>query len=268
MSNFFASLSIAALASRNGCQRATLSGRNWARAGSSCQPELLGDLDRRAPQHLGVQLVRPGHDLDLGREEELEQLLLVDREAVPLGLGVERVDDPLLPVDQAAVAVCSDPLEVLLDITGNRHGARHYRVGPVSPTRREVWLGGAHLAVLWALAFAQPLFEILSAEPRVLRRAGQRPRRRRGARGRARRRATGADARGRGARAAGAAGAGAGRPPPLRGASGRRPGAPGPRRGDRAAGGRARRPSSLLAGAGGARRLRAHHVRARPCSAS
>jgi hypothetical protein len=35
----------------------------------------------------------------------------------------------------------------------------------VSPTRREVWLGGAHLAVLWALAFAQPLFEILSQSP-------------------------------------------------------------------------------------------------------
>jgi hypothetical protein len=28
-----------------------------------------------------------------------------------------------------------------------------------------VWLGGAHLAVLWALAFAQPLFEILSGSP-------------------------------------------------------------------------------------------------------
>ena len=35
----------------------------------------------------------------------------------------------------------------------------------MSPTRREVWLGGAHLAVLWALAFAQPLFEILSGSP-------------------------------------------------------------------------------------------------------
>ena len=31
--------------------------------------------------------------------------------------------------------------------------------------RRELWLGGAHLAVLWALGFAQPLFEILSASP-------------------------------------------------------------------------------------------------------
>lgn len=35
----------------------------------------------------------------------------------------------------------------------------------MSPTRREVWLGGAHLAVLWALGFAQPLFEILSESP-------------------------------------------------------------------------------------------------------
>jgi Sulfatase len=35
----------------------------------------------------------------------------------------------------------------------------------VSPTRREVWLGGAHLAVLWALGFVQPLFEILSESP-------------------------------------------------------------------------------------------------------
>lgn len=35
----------------------------------------------------------------------------------------------------------------------------------MSSTRRELWLGGAHLAVLWALGFAQPLFEILSASP-------------------------------------------------------------------------------------------------------
>lgn len=35
----------------------------------------------------------------------------------------------------------------------------------MSSARRELWLGGAHLAVLWALGFAQPLFEILSASP-------------------------------------------------------------------------------------------------------
>ena len=35
----------------------------------------------------------------------------------------------------------------------------------MSSERRELWLGGAHLAVLWALGFAQPLFEILSASP-------------------------------------------------------------------------------------------------------
>lgn len=35
----------------------------------------------------------------------------------------------------------------------------------MSSARRELWLGGAHLAVLWALGFAQPLFEILSDGP-------------------------------------------------------------------------------------------------------
>jgi hypothetical protein len=35
----------------------------------------------------------------------------------------------------------------------------------VSPSRRDLLLGGAHLAVLWAFAFAQPLFDLLADEP-------------------------------------------------------------------------------------------------------
>jgi hypothetical protein len=35
----------------------------------------------------------------------------------------------------------------------------------MSASRRDLWLRGAHLAVLWALGFAQPLFEILSDSP-------------------------------------------------------------------------------------------------------
>jgi hypothetical protein len=35
----------------------------------------------------------------------------------------------------------------------------------VSSSRRDLLLGGAHLAVLWAFAFAQPLFDLLANEP-------------------------------------------------------------------------------------------------------
>ena len=48
--------------------------------------------------------------LDL--EEALQERLLVDREPVAVGLLLEGVADPLLPVDQGAVAVRGHPLDV------------------------------------------------------------------------------------------------------------------------------------------------------------
>ena len=53
------------IVSLKGRQRVTESGRNWARDGSSGQPELLGDVDRGAAQDLGVELVGAAHDLPL-----------------------------------------------------------------------------------------------------------------------------------------------------------------------------------------------------------
>jgi hypothetical protein len=45
--------------------------------------------------------------------EEADQLLLVDGEAVALGLLLEGLDHALLPVDESAVDVERDPLDVL-----------------------------------------------------------------------------------------------------------------------------------------------------------
>ena len=81
--------------------------------------ELLGDLHRGAPQHLGVELVGAGLDLLLDLVEERDQLVALDREAVALGLGAERVVDAGLPVDQGAVDVEGDERDLLR----NRHRA-------------------------------------------------------------------------------------------------------------------------------------------------
>ena len=50
--------------------------------------ELLGDLDRGAAQHLGVELVGAGLDLLLDLVEQRDQLVALDREAVAVGLGL------------------------------------------------------------------------------------------------------------------------------------------------------------------------------------
>ena len=50
--------------------------------------DLARDLDGRAAQDLGVELVGAAHDLGLDLEEALDERLLVEAEAVPLGLLV------------------------------------------------------------------------------------------------------------------------------------------------------------------------------------
>ena len=58
--------------------------------------------------------------------EERDELVLVDREAVAVGLLLEGLDDPLLPVDEGPVDVERDPLDVL----GKRHeGGAFYEGG-------------------------------------------------------------------------------------------------------------------------------------------
>ena len=91
-----------------------------ARSGRLQRPaELLGDLDRGAAQHLGVQLVGAGLDLLLDLVEERDQLVALDREAVALGLGAERLEGAGVPVDQGAVDVEGHKR----DCFRNRHGA-------------------------------------------------------------------------------------------------------------------------------------------------
>jgi len=82
----------------------------------------LGDLERRAAQHLGIELVRAALDLALDLVEQRDDLVAVDREAVARGLLLERVRDPLLPVDEGAVDVEGDPL----DTGGQRHEPPEY----------------------------------------------------------------------------------------------------------------------------------------------
>src|SRR5436190_20153782 len=83
--------------------------------------DALGDLDRRAAQDLGVQLV--GAALDLARDlvEERDDLFQVDREAVALRLALERVPDALFPIDEGAVDVEGDPV----DLARERHWIGH-----------------------------------------------------------------------------------------------------------------------------------------------
>ena len=100
---FFLSRSSSAFVSRKGGHDGMLFGRKLERTGSISQPSSLRDLHRGAAQHLRVELVRAGHDLPLGLEEERDQLIAVDREAVLLGLVLERLVDAGLPVDQRPI---------------------------------------------------------------------------------------------------------------------------------------------------------------------
>jgi len=104
-----------------------------ARAGGLQRPvQALGDLDRRASQHLGVQLVGPALDLALDLVEVRDELLPVDREAVARGLLLERVEDPGLPVDEGAVDIEGDERDLL----GKRHDGGDDRSFVVLPAAR------------------------------------------------------------------------------------------------------------------------------------
>ena len=107
-----ASRSIAAFASRNGMPVGDAVGQELGPRGLELPADLAGDLDRGAAQDLGVELVGAAHDLGLDLEEAVDELLLVEAEAVLGRPPWERVEDPLLPVDQGAVAVGGDPLDV------------------------------------------------------------------------------------------------------------------------------------------------------------
>ena len=110
---FFLSRSSSAFVSRNGGQDGMLFGRKLERTGSSSQPSSSAHAHRRAPQDLGVQLVGAGHDLALGLQEQRDQLVAVDREAVLLGLLLERLVDAGLPVDQGPVDLEADEVRFL-----------------------------------------------------------------------------------------------------------------------------------------------------------
>ena len=112
---FLESFCSCGLVSLNGFQRWTESGRKPERDGSSGQSDAFGDLDRGAPQHLGVELVGAALDLAGDLVEERDQHVAVDLDAVALGLLGERLVDPGLPVDQRAVDVERDECDVLRD---------------------------------------------------------------------------------------------------------------------------------------------------------
>src|SRR5688500_3580249 len=84
-------------------------------------PADLGcDLDRGPAQDLGVELVRARHDLRLDLEKALDQGALVDREPVLGRMRGEGIADPLLPVDQGAVAVSGHPIDLFQLRQGHR----------------------------------------------------------------------------------------------------------------------------------------------------
>ena len=75
--------------------------------------DALGDLDGRAAQDLGVELVGAALDLALDLVEVADELLAVDREAVAGSLRSEGIDDALFPVDERAVDIEGDEVDLL-----------------------------------------------------------------------------------------------------------------------------------------------------------
>ena len=96
-------------------------GQELGSRGFELPADLLGDLDARPAQDLGVELIRPAHHLGLDLEEALDQRRLVEAEAILVGLGAKRVRDPLLPVDQGSVAVRGHPLDRFERGKGHRY---------------------------------------------------------------------------------------------------------------------------------------------------
>jgi hypothetical protein len=87
----------------------------------SCGLVSLNGAHGHAAQDLGVELVGAALDLALVLVEAGDDLLRVlDREAIARGLLLEGVEDALLPVDQGAVDIESDEV----DLCRERHAAR------------------------------------------------------------------------------------------------------------------------------------------------
>ena len=70
--------------------------------------------------------------LDL--EEALQQALHVEGEAVAVGLPLEGVEDPLLPIDQGAVAIGGHPFD-LSELWEGHDGAGLWQPAPPGPSR-------------------------------------------------------------------------------------------------------------------------------------
>ena len=111
-------------------------GQELGPRGLDLPAQLARDLDDRPPQDLRVELVGAGHDLGLDLEEALQERLLLEAEPVLLGLLAAGVDDPLLPVDQGAVAVSGDPVDVLQRRQRHGKGAALWQGGAASALRR------------------------------------------------------------------------------------------------------------------------------------
>jgi hypothetical protein len=75
--------------------------------------QAFGDLDRGAPEHLGVQLVGTALDFLGDLVKQRDQHVAVDLELVALGLFGERLVDAGLPVDQGSVDIECDERDVL-----------------------------------------------------------------------------------------------------------------------------------------------------------
>ena len=112
ISYFFAKRSSWALVSRKGGQAGHAVGQEVRARRLEVPAQLRGHAHGGAAQDLGVQLVRAALDLALDLDEARDQHVAVDREAVAVGLLLEGVVDAGLPVDQGAVAVEGDELDV------------------------------------------------------------------------------------------------------------------------------------------------------------
>jgi hypothetical protein len=111
-SYFFENRSSCAFVSRNGPQAGTLFGRKFGARRLELPAQLAGHPHRGPAQHLGIQLVRPALDLALNIDEAGDQNIAVDREPVTVGLLLECVVHPCLPIDQGAVTIERDEFDV------------------------------------------------------------------------------------------------------------------------------------------------------------
>ena len=111
-SYFFEKRSSCAFVSRKGAQRGHAVRQEVRARGLQLPAELGRHAHGGAAQHLRVELVRAALDVALDVDEARDQHVAVDREAVAVGLLLEGVVDPGLPVDEGAVAVERDEFDV------------------------------------------------------------------------------------------------------------------------------------------------------------